>query len=248
MNPDTRIGICCYAGDAEYVIQNLPLYLHHECPITVLSPDDSRADMRYPGIENRFGGKRAYIGQDCLDRMRIHLRMLLDHPENHFLIHDSDSICLSPKLPDFLYDEPDTLWSNRVFNDIPEQQRGFPSHIPHVAFQPPWFMSRKVIQNILDASEGCTIVNPYLPFIDYWLVETAVSAGIPWKPLPYAISSPLSHDIPEIKKLTADALHMVRENGLIFLHSIKGKRFADPYVAARLDYIRKHDPKAEFIR
>jgi len=236
MNPDTRVAVCCYADDAVYVVENMPLYQHHGCPITVLSPADSPALL--PVVDCRMGGKRAYIGQDCLDRMRIHLRILIaEHTENHFLIHDSDSVCLSPKLPDFLYDEPDTLWSNLVHNGIPEQQPGFPPGMPHIAFQPPWFMSRKTIKALLDVSEGCTVVNPILPFIDYWMVEMAIKGGIPWKPLPLAMSAPLSHDI---WQANAEGLRQVRDNGFIFLHSIKGSRHAKPFVEARAQYVKDH--------
>ncbi len=237
MNPDTRVAVCCYAADAAYVIEKLPLYLHHECPVTVLSPADSRADVRYPGIENRFGGKRAYIGQDCLDRMRIHLRMLLDHPESHFLIHDSDSVCLSPKIPDYLYDEPDTLWSNLVHNDLPHQQAGFPEGLPHVAFQPPWFLSRKTISALLDISEGCTVVNPILPFIDWWMVEMAIKGGLTWKPLLNAMSAPLSHGLADV---TAKGIRLAREDNLTFVHSVKGGRDVAPFVAAHAEYVRTH--------
>lgn len=234
MNPDTRVAACCYAGDAAYVIENLPLYLHHECPFTVLSPDDSRADIRYPGVDNLFGGKRAYVGQECLDRMRVHLKLLLQYPENHFLIHDSDSVCLSPKLPDYLYDEPDTLWSNLVQNNIPEQQPGFPADIPHIAFQPPWFLSRRTIKTLLDVSEDCTVVNLILPFIDYWMVEMAVKAGLPWKRLANSISVGLSSDEHVAEAVAAD----VRERGLIFVHSVKGGKHAAPLIKAREQFLR----------
>lgn len=235
MNPDTRVAVCCYAGDAHQVITMLDLYMHHECPVTVFSPEDSRADIRYPGVDNLFGGKRAYVGQDCLDRMRIHLAMLLDYPEEHFLIHDSDSICLSPELPAALYAEPDMLWSNQVSNDIPEQQPGFPPDIPHIAFQPPWFLSRKTIGAIL--ASGAPVVNPILPFIDYWLVEAAVRSGIPWCSLPNTVSADLSRDTPTTVETSARVMNAVRNEGLIFLHSIKGAEFAAPYIQARAQYV-----------
>ena len=98
MNPDTRVAVCCYAGDAHQVTEMLDLYKHHECPVTVLSPTDSKSDV--PGVDNLYGGKRAYIGQACLDRQVEHFKLLLKYyPEKHFLLHDSDSICISPELP-----------------------------------------------------------------------------------------------------------------------------------------------------
>lgn len=222
MNPDTRLAICCYAGDQHYVTEMMDIHRAHDCPITVLSPEDSRAEV--PGVANRYGGKRCYIGQDCLDRMREHLKILLTYPENRFLIHDSDSICLSPELPACLYEEPDILWSNIVPNEIPEQQPGFPIDIPHIAFQPPWFMSRLTIERLLAVSENNTVCNPHLPFIDYWMVEMAIRNGIPWRCLPFAQSAALS----AVPKAYDYACTRVHAGELIFLHSIKGKKFSHP--------------------
>src|SRR5258708_5855871 len=119
MNKNTRVAVCCYAGDQHQVIESLGMYLHHACPVVILSPEDSKAEINYPGVVNRFGGKRAYIGQDSLDRQAEHLRLLLEFPENHFLIHDSDSVSLDPKIPDYLYEQPDVVWSNQVTDAIP---------------------------------------------------------------------------------------------------------------------------------
>lgn len=225
MNPDTRVAVCCYAGDQHYVTELLGVHRAHECPITVLSPEDSRAEV--PGVDNRYGGKRAYIGQDCLDRMREHLKILLTYPENYFLIHDSDSVCLSPELPSYLYEE-DVLWSNLVSNPIPEQQPGYASDIPHIAFQPPWFMSRKVVERLLAVSEGNTVCNPVLPFIDYWMVEMAVRNGIPWKPLPKALSAGLHSSPADLDRAVA----WVHNDALIYVHTVKGAKFAQPLLFA----------------
>src|ERR1035437_5005933 len=135
MNEDTRVAVCCYEGDGHQVIEALEFFLHHECPLTVLAPEDSKVDVNYPGVTNVFAGKRAYLGQDSLDRQVLHLKALLQFPENHFLIHDADSVLLDPKIPDYLYAEPDVVWSNQVNDAIPEHQSSFPEGWPHVAFQ-----------------------------------------------------------------------------------------------------------------
>lgn len=231
INPDTCVAVCCYAGDAHQVTEMLDLYKHHECPITVLSPTDSPAP-EMPGVESVYAGKRAYIGQDCLDRMYLQFAELLHYPEQHFLIHDSDSICISPELPACLYAEPDVLWSNLVINDIKEQQRGFPRGVPHLAFQPPWFLSRRTIERILEA--GRPLCNEALPFIDYWLVETAYRNHIPYKSLPNTISIGLSSNNPQ----AAPSVHeRVRRGELIFIHSVKGKEFSAPIMAARKEFL-----------
>lgn len=235
MNEDTRVAVCCYAKDQHQVAEMLDLYLHHQCPVTILSPENSRADIQHPRVENRFGGKRCAIGQDALDRHREHLRILLTYPEEYFLIHDSDSVCLSPKLPHYLYKDPDVLWSNLIEAHVPTEQKFYPEGFPKVAFQPPWFMSRKTIEHMLArvAYENLP-ANPGLAFIDYWLVDLAHELGRPWKKMPDSINLPL-HD----EACMQQAVEAVRDNGAIFIHSVKGAKYAAPLIAAHAEFRAK---------
>lgn len=238
MNPMTRVAVHCYAGDGHQVESMLPLYLHHGCPVTILSPENSKFEITGdPLVTNRFGGKRCAIGQDALDRQRAHLRLLLDFDEEYFLIHDSDSVCLSPRLPTCLYDEPDILWSNLLEDKIAHQQKFYPPDFPHIAFQPPWFMSRKTIEAMLArvALQNLT-ANPGLSYIDYWLVELALEVGRAYRGLPGAMSLPLS-DNAECRTLGLDR---VRNHGDIFIHALKGMEHAAPFVEARAAYVKDH--------
>ena len=240
MNRDTRIGVCCYAGDQHQVIKALGQYLHHQCPVVVLSPEDSKAEIRYPGIENRFAGKRAYIGQESLDRQRLHMMELLKFPEKFFLVHDADSVCLSPKIPQYLYDEPGVLWSNVVTDGIPEHQPAYPPGWPHIAFQPPYFMSRQTIEALLAASEG-DAANPTMPFIDHYIVQLAIKAGHPYKSFRDGVSCPIGPQWPNEFALVRDA---VRNRGAIFLHSIKKVETLSILCADRQDYAGGiHEPR-----
>lgn len=235
MNENTRIAVCCYAGDCFQVINSLGCYLHHQCPVVVLSPEDSKADVRYPGVEQRFGGQRAYIGQLSLDRQRIHLQMLLDYPEEYFLIHDADSVCLSPKIPDYLYAEPDLLWSNLVNDGIPEHQPAYPAGWPHIAFQPPYFLSRKTIKGLLAVADQIT-ANPTMPFIDNYMVQLAMHANWPYRSFRDGVSCPISSD-PQ----SADvAINGVRQHGLVFIHSVKKLTDLQRLVEARAAFVREH--------
>lgn len=215
MNPDTRVAVCCYEGDCSQVVRVLGTYLHHQCPVVVLSPGDSKSDVRYPGVEQRYAGKRAYVGQDSLDRQRKHLMELLTFPERFFLVHDADSVCLSPKLPEYLYEEPDVLWSNYIDNTIPSQQEYYLPGFPKIAFQPPYFLSRKTIVALLAVADGITM-NPGLPFIDHYMVQLAVKAG--WAARGFPDGASLST---EVDYGIEDMAKRVREGGKIFLHSIK---------------------------
>src|SRR5712672_3244855 len=102
MNPRTLVSVHCYAGDQHQVKDFLPWYIHHECPVIIMSPEDSPVTIS-PHICHH-AGRRAYIGQESLDRQRKHLEILLDYPYDFFLLNDSDSFCVSSELPKYLYE------------------------------------------------------------------------------------------------------------------------------------------------
>ena len=234
MNKNTRIAVCTYAGDQCQVIRALDNYLQHGCPVVVLSPEDSPAEIRYPGIENRFAGKRAYIGQESLERQRLHMQTLLTFPEEYFLVHDADSVCLSPELPAYLYAEPDVLWSNLVQDDIPEHQAAYPEGFPHIAMQPPYFMSRKMISALVAAAEDI-VANPTMPFIDHFFVQMAVKAGVSYRKFPDGASCSTDPSLPCGEQILAN---LVRTSGHVFLHSIKRREVLDRLLQVRQEYLR----------
>jgi len=248
---DTRVAVCCYEGDGHQVIEALEFFLHHELPLTVLSPEDSKVEVNYPGVTSRFGGKRAYIGQDSLDRQAEHLRLLLEFPESTFLIHDADSVLLDPVLPQYLYDEPDVVWSNQVNDAIPQHQSTFKPGWPHVAFQPPYFLSRKTIEAMLAVKDHPDVqATPVMPFIDYYMVQLTMVAGLPWKRLLDSISCPISIDLRKKNPPAADlltyeqgykiAMDSVLNKGTNVLHSVKNSVAIRNLAAARQEYLRTH--------
>jgi hypothetical protein len=205
--------------------------MHHECPVVILSPDDAKVEIS--GVESRFGGKRAYTGQDSLDRQREHLKILLSYPENHFLIHDSDSVCLSPEIPQYLYAE-DALWSNLVVDNIPGREHGYYLNgFPRLAFQPPYFVSRKVLERLVASVEGGNLTaNPTLPFIDHYMVQLAVHSGVPWKNFRDGITGPISSDHSSFV-----AAWNAVQRGAVMIHSVKSPDFWRPLMRARELYL-----------
>lgn len=234
MNENTRVVVCCYAGDCCQVIRALDVYLHHNCPVVVLSPEDSKADVRYPGVEQRFAGKRAYVGPDSLERQRLHFLELLKFPEQHFLIHDSDSVCLSPDIPRYLYEEPDLVWSNLVNDDIPEHQEAYPDGFPHIAMQPPYFLSRKTIEALVSVAGGI-VANPTMPFIDHYYVQLAVASGLSYRGFPDGASCSTDLSLPCGEQILSK---LVREDGHVFLHSIKRREVLSRLLGDRQEYLR----------
>ena len=245
MNEDTRVVINCYAGDGHLITQKLNLFTHHECPVVTFSPENSKVEI--PGVESRFGGEVGYSGQVSLDRHDTQLKMLLEFPEKYFLFHDSDSICLDPKLPDYLYAEPHHLWSNLVHDVLPFRQEGFyPDGFPKLAFQPPYLISRETVAALLAVAKD-THINPALPLIDHYWVQLAVNAGVSWRGFPDGMScaiSPISGSLtPSQGQLEACrvglgwALDFARNKGGNIFHSVKDASPVAALLEARRLYL-----------
>ena len=232
MNPNTRVSVHGYSGDMQQVVGAMPIYLHHECPLTVLSPEDAKIEI--PDVDCRFAGKRAYTGQDSLDRQWLQMKMLLEYPEEHFLIHDSDSVCLIPEIPQYLYQE-DVLWSNLVNDNMPGRERGYYMNgFPRLAFQPPYFMSRRVLERLMAPLADANLpMNPTLPFIDHYMVQIAVHARVPWKNFKDGITGPISSD----KHSFEQAWRAVQRKGVVMVHSVKSPDFWRPLMDARSQYV-----------
>jgi len=216
VNEDTLIAVCAYAGDAHQVINALPLYLHHECPVVVFSPTNSPADVRYPGVEREFIGAAAYIGELSLMRQIWNLQALLRHPQNYFLLHDSDSFCLSPAIPWELYTLSEkTIWSNEITEPRPHA-----SPYPKLAFQPPYFLSRRVIEQMLSVADNFTN-HPITPYIDWAMNCWSAEAGLSHRSFsalehtPYTENPCVSDDPWETLR------YRIRYMGATMMHPIK---------------------------
>jgi hypothetical protein len=217
LNSHTRVAVFCYEspgaystydkrdGDEKQVIDLLDFFLHHECPVVTLSPEDAKVNIKHPDVENLYAGKRSQFGPDAHVRFLEGIKLLLSFPEDYFLIHDSDSLCLDPKIPDYLYVEPNTVWSNQTASSAKENkyfgtELCLPTYVAdrnkhheptklvipqglqfktELSFQPPWFLSRKTIEAFIAAS-GRVNYN-HLPWVEYYVVQLTQTAGLPWK-------------------------------------------------------------------
>ena len=190
MNRNTRIAVSCYAGDQEQVEQSLGLYLHHGCPVTILSPENAPANIAHPMVDNRHAGKRGQLGPDAWARHLEFLKILLTYPENHFLMHESDSFCLDPKIPQYLYDEPNIVWSNNG-QSTEDHWPGFPEGSSKYSFQAPWFLSRSSIEKLVVVA-GRVAYHPNLEWVDLFLVRLTEEAGLPWRCFDNCYLGPMS--------------------------------------------------------
>lgn len=239
MNENTMVVVCGYAGDAHQIRTLMPYYLHHRCPILVLSPSDaaitpSQLPMRKE-IGYRTGGKRAYIGQLSLDRQIEHFRLMLSMPEQYkyFLANDSDSVVLEPTLPRYLYDEPDTVWANIVSDAMHDAHRAADYPWPHLAFQPPYFFSRNSIRRILEVAD-LVKADPHTPFIDWCMMAWTVKAGLSYKNFPEGASCSTAPG--EGMRVMTE---LVDRHGRYFIHSVKTAEALSKLAWARVAFKRR---------
>lgn len=242
LNADTLVAISAYAGDRHQVENNMPYYLHHQCQVVLFTPEDSPIDNgMHPGVICYKAGKKGWIGPQTLERQRIYLEALLKFPQKYFLFNDSDSVCLSAKLPDYLYATPDVIWSNEVLDTNPA-----PSRLPKLALQPPYFFSRTAVEEMLKASKNLPTsyyagVSGYndLPVptecIDHWMLQVACGSGCVHHS--FFTGASFETDSPHGEDTMVD---LVRNHGRVLVHSIKRKPVLDRLVQAHGQYVRHH--------
>lgn len=227
------IAICGYEGDAHQVQF---MRRHHEqmgFPIVVLSPADS--PIRKVGPHWCISvGKRAYIGEDSLIRQKLHLRELLKLPFSHYLVHDADSVCLSRTLPDYLFHQ-DVLWSNIVSDLMHQRPAGWP--YPRLAFQPPYFFSRGILERFLQQADKSATANLQTPYIDFWMMEVAHDAGLPYIAFPDGASCGTPPGSIGHKLMRT----LVERDGKRFCHAIKDESVFQDLLGCWRNFAKAHN-------
>lgn len=228
---NTIITVHGYQGDQHQIRTFLPLYEHHKSPVIIFSPDDSRIeDMGGHGCW--FGGKRAYVGPDSIQREKIHLKMMLDLPGDYFLRNDSDSFCICPDIPEYLYEE-DAFYSNVVSDAMHQRLTSY--KFPRLAFQPPYFFSRRILQRMVSLPD--IAVDQTTPFPDWFFMAACVAGGIPYKNFRdgFSCCTRNSHGL----QVMSD---MVGRHGKVMLHSIKSESVMKQLLHFRKRYANQAPP------
>lgn len=231
MNENTVVSVHCYAGDADLVRRAMPIHCSHDCPVIIMSPEDSPVTIM--GHWAKHLGKRAYIGADSWTRQHEHLKYLLTFPHKYFLLNDADSFCVSARIPDRLYAEAEnTLWSNEVTEPRPHA-----SPYPKIAAQPPYFLTRDSIHRMLEASARVP-AHEITPYIDYAMLAWACEAGLQHRAFT-ELEHP-SHAEPYSGSDSWTQLsYRIRYTGTCFCHPIKTQEQVDLCVNARKFYERE---------
>ncbi len=243
MTENLLVAVSAYAGDADQVNTNLPLYEHHGARVLILSPADAPINSvpTLGRVECMQAGARGWAGPHTLVRQRLFLELLSRQSAEFFLLNDSDSFCLSPALPECLFAEPGVFWSNEVTDTNPS-----PSLLPKIAVQPPYFFSRAVLEKFLQFADkpatSFTAPSPEgwpLPIptdcIDHWMLQVVCAAGIPHR----SFQDGASFETKSEHGLATMVEH-VELHGRIFLHSVKEKAAVLRLLAARRNYVRNN--------
>lgn len=233
LNPSLLVACHCYAGDRQQVIELLPMMEHHKAPIVIISPTDSQVHRIGPHI-CRAAGKRAYIGQLSWDRQYEQLKTLLEYPQKWFLLNDADSFVMDAKLPDYLFDDPDMVYSNEV-NDFrvpggtwPGVDKPWPldyhQGYPLIAMQPPYFLSRQAMEKIVATCKGL-VACPITPFIDWWWIPACHAAGL--KHAPFKSGASCETVTPHGVAVMSEC---ITKRGATFIHSVKSGKVMNQLV------------------
>lgn len=238
MNEDTLVAVSGYLGDIHQVEQNLSLYLHHRCPVLVLSPADAPIiSVSNPDVHCAWVGRREWAGAKSLDRHVEYLKILWAMPQNWFLFHDSDSVCLESQLPQCIYAEK-AAWSNEV-RDLNIGK----SHLEKIACQPPYFFHREVLRQMLEVSSspppsyyGEITGDPVVTScIDHFHWQLTAGCGFPH----HSFLNGASWET-ESESGLREMARIVRYEGKTFIHSVKSKRALDRLIAEREFYVSRH--------
>lgn len=219
---ETLVVVHAYAGDQDQVEQFLPWYLHHGCPVLILSPTD--APVKIPGVECRSAGLAGWKGWHTLNRQLAHMEIIAEYPQKYLLLNDADSMCLTPEIPQYLYDGAEGTFS---CNEAMWQEPGAP-------LVPPYFYTQESLSRMLavrdQALEMTTTRGSVAwsdpdngaPSIDAFYIELVRFSGLTLTPFPDGVHRGTQH--PHDLLLLLDA---VLERGARFVHSVKSKEVLD---------------------
>lgn len=235
MNSNTLVAVSAYSGDLPQVQALAPCYVHHGCPVVVMSP--LNAPIKHEDVPWAasvvHAGKKCWAGPEAIERHGLFLRELLKFPQQFFLFNDSDSLCLSPEFPRYLYDQPEVAFSNEVLDTNPG-----PSLLPKIALQPSYWFSRRVLERLVEVIDrpapSYTCPTPHgdmpVPTLcpDHLHLQLVYAARLHHK----NFSDGASFETVSRHGLETMA-HHVRDQKKNFVHSVKSAAVLDRLLAER---------------
>jgi hypothetical protein len=240
---DTLVVVQCWSGDVDRVKRALDQYTHHGFPILLLSPTDAPARIDHPMITCESAGPNDYNGQQSIERYKAQLALLLEYPVTHFLLNESDSFCIEPNIPGYLYSNDDFVWGNYTdvlyymeLNGEPNPEAAYVKHNP--AIQAPWFFSRTALEKMVAVFDDVVDALPsYARYIDWWFHTAPHLAGLDHRS--YA-SQGISYPITNTSE--ADHVYQAILRGAVMIHSVKDSYALKNVLRAYEERKRLEDP------
>ncbi len=230
----TLVAVQCWSGDQARVEQHIGMWLHHGLRVLLISPTNEPLTYNHDQVICDQRGLNDYNGEVSVERYKAQLDALLDYDEDWYLLLESDSFCLSPRLPDVLFDSPDAVWANTVdlryfvdMNDDPDPEVTYQMFNP--AMQSPWFFSRSALERMLEVADTAwDACPPYARFIDWWFPTATRMADLDLRSFGMlGVSHPFQG--PPGISLVAEYVRM----GAVMIHSVK---YTDIFLSARDAY------------
>jgi hypothetical protein len=147
VSKDTLVVLHCYAGDEAQVRSMLNIWTHHDLPLLVLSPENAPVTIDHPLVMNATAGEAGWKGPHTIKRQIAHWKLAAETGRSWYLLHDSDSVCLSTDIPEYLYSDPNIFWSNVLCHEDQHQDSDQPN------FNPPYFLSRDLLLRLIAVAE-----------------------------------------------------------------------------------------------
>ena len=180
----TLIVVQGYSGDQARIEHFLPQWTHHELPVLLLSPIDAPVHIAHPQVTCRTAGPNDYNGELSVERYKQQIAAIADYEADWYMLNESDSFCLTPSVPEYLYGDPEVVranyanpWDWILMHDDPEPMRTLMTH--DTAMQAPWWFSRQALLRMIEVADaawdGCP---PYAKFIDWWFHHAPHLAGL----------------------------------------------------------------------
>lgn len=238
MNEDTLVVVRAHRESQARVRESFRSWTHHGCPVVVMSPIDSPVTLIEEGLSCLQIGQAAYFGHLMLERLRLELQWMSQQPHKYFLVHEWDSFCLSPQIPEICYSENQqgTIWFNEVRDPRPHE-----SPYPKIALHAPWFFSKDVIVRMLAVADKIPM-HPITPFSDWYSLAMACEAGVEARP--WAIIEIGGQRNAE----TVDGHERARHRGWCMIHPVKEQSVLEQHLEENRLYRQEHPEPYSYYR
>ena len=158
-----NLKVIVLAHRQDTVDRHMKYWEHHGAPITFICPEDKPVQTKHDVL---LVGKSAHEGPEAQKRLMKALHVGIFSGAERILIHEHDSICLSPELPPF---------KRGVFGNVfTNEDRDF---LAPYYVNPPWLFDFDSLHKVESAIKKYELTEE--GFIDRLIAAGAFVSGIP---------------------------------------------------------------------